>query len=42
MHEITLEWLNKIVDELVKENPEATIKDFIELKQELEQILNSN
>ena len=38
---IVLEWRQKIVDELIRENPDATIKDFVQLIEELERIKSS-
>lgn len=35
---INLEWQKEIVEQLIKEDMEATAKDFIELVKELERI----
>ena len=35
---MTLEWEIKIIDGLIKENPEATIYDYLKLKAELIEI----
>lgn len=32
----------KLIDDLVKENPDHTIKDFIEIRDEIENIINDN
>lgn len=32
-----IDW-NKIVDELIKENPSATVKDFIDVKADIEAV----
>lgn len=35
---MTLEWENDIINALIKENPETTIKDYLELIDEINKI----
>jgi hypothetical protein len=35
---MTLEAKDKLIDDLIKENPDSTIKDYLEVVKEIEQI----